>query len=115
MTSQPIPVSALTDEQRSELERADEQLRLAVEEYQECQENLGGGPLAPGQEFPVSNTPAVVEAQHRAEEAEQELWRIREEYLGWARPAWAPSATFEADWFSPEDAIYDEVNATPIR
>ena len=27
----------------------------------------------------------------------------------------AALATFEADWFSPEDAIYDEVNATPIR
>jgi hypothetical protein len=57
----------------------------------------------------------VAEVQRHVEEAEQQLWRLREQYLGWARPAWAPSATFEADWFSSEDAIYDEVNATPIR
>jgi hypothetical protein len=111
VTSQQIPVSALTDEHRSELERADELLRLAVEAY----EKYLGGPLAPGQECPVLNATEVAEAQLRVEKAEQDLWRLREEYLGWARPAWAPSAAFEADWFSPEDAIYDEVNATPIR
>jgi hypothetical protein len=72
--------------------------------------------LAPGQEPPpVVNATEVAEAQRRVEEAEQELWRLREEYLGWARPAWASSAAFEADWFSSEDAIYDEVKATPIR
>jgi hypothetical protein len=101
----------LTDEQRSELERAHQRLRLAVEAY----ERYLGGPLAPGQEFPVLNATDVAEAQRRVEEAEQDLWRLREQYLGWARPAWAPSATFEADWFSAEDAIYDEVTATPIR
>ena len=111
MTSQPVPESALSDAQRSELERADQQLRLAVEAY----EKYLGGPLAPGQEFPVLNAAEVADAQRRVEEAEQELWRLREQYLGWTRPSWAPSATFEADWFSAEDAIYDEVNATPIR
>lgn len=111
MTSQPIPVSALTDEQRSELERAHERLRLAVEAY----EMFLGGPLEPGEGFPAVDSTEVVEAQRHVEEAEKQLWQLREAYLGWARPAWAPSAAFEADWFSAEDAIYDEVNATPIR
>jgi hypothetical protein len=111
VTSRPIRVSALTDEQRSKLARADERLRLAVEAYEMCL----GGPLVPGQEFPVLNATEVAEAQCLVEEAEQELWRLREENLGWSRPAWAPSAAFEADWFSSEDAIYDEVDATPIR
>jgi hypothetical protein len=111
VSSQPIPESALTVEQRSELERAHERLRLAVGAY----EKYLGGPIEPGQEFPVFNAEELADAQRRVEEAEQELWRLRQQYLGWARPAWAPSATFEADWFSPEDAIYDEVNATPIR
>jgi mRNA-degrading endonuclease toxin of MazEF toxin-antitoxin module len=100
----------LTDERRSELARAHQQLRVAVEAYEEYL----GGALAPGQESPVFNATEVGEAQRRVEEAEQELWRLREAYLGWARPAWAPSAAFEADWFSSEDAIYDEVKATPI-
>ena len=111
MSSQPIPESALTDDQRSELERAHQRLRLAVEAY----EKYLGGPIEPGQQFPILNVTEVAEVQRRVEEAEQELWRLREKYLGWVRPAWSPSATFEADWFSPEDAIYDEVNATPIR
>lgn len=111
MSSQPISESALADNQRSELEFAHQRLRQAVEAY----EKYLGGPIEPGQDFPIFNATEVAEVQRRVEEAEQELWRLREKYLGWVRPAWAPSATFEADWFSPEDAIYDEVNATPIR
>jgi hypothetical protein len=101
----------LSEDQRSELDRAHQRLRHTVEAY----EKYLGGPLKPGEEFPILNATEVAGAQRRVEEAEQELWRLREKYLGWARPAWAPSAAFEADWFSPEDAIYDEVNATPIR
>jgi len=110
VTSQPIPESALTDEQRLELESVNQRLRLAVDTY----EKYLGGPLAPGQEFPVLNATEVAEAQRRVEEAEQELWRLRERYLGWTRSSRATSAAFEADWFSSEDAIYDEVNVTPI-
>jgi len=111
VSTQPVPESALTDEQRSELARAHQRLRSAVEAY----EKYLGGPLEPGQQFPVFNATEVAEVQRRVEDADQELWRLRGQYLGWARPAWAPSAAFEADWFSSEDAIYDEVNATPIR
>ena len=111
MSSQPIPESALTDDQRSELEFAHQRLRQAVEAY----EKYLGGPIEPRQEFPLVDGSDVAEVQHRVEQAEQELWRLREKYLGWVRPAWAPSAAFEADWFSSDDAVYDEVNATPIR
>ena len=111
MSSQPIPESALTDDQRSELEFAHQRLRQAVEAY----EKYLGGQIEPGQEFPLVDGSDVAEVQHRVEQAEQELWRLREKYLGWVRPAWAPSAAFEADWFSSDDAVYDEVNATPIR
>ena len=47
-------------------------------------------------------------------EAEAELWRLREELLHWRRPAWAPSAASVADWFSVEDADYDQC-AGPTR
>jgi hypothetical protein len=43
--------------------------------------------------------------------AEAGLWRLREELLGWPRPASVPRASLVADWFSEEDRIYDDVDA----
>ena len=48
--------------------------------------------------------------QEKVETAEDRLWQLREELLSWVRPAWAPSATFTADWFSDEDSIYDDLS-----
>jgi hypothetical protein len=48
------------------------------------------------------------------EGAERELWRLRGELFRWTRPAWAPSASLVADWFSEEDRVYDKVTGLPI-
>lgn len=58
--------------------------------------------------MPIHTFAEVADAQAAVEAVERELWRLREELLGWSRPSWAPSATLVADWFSDEDAIYDE-------
>jgi hypothetical protein len=42
----------------------------------------------------------------------RKLWQVREDVLRWPRPPRAPSATHVADWFSPEDAVYDEAPDT---
>jgi len=47
-------------------------------------------------------------AQAEVQAAEDDLWRLREELLGWARPASATRAGLVADWFSDEDRVYDE-------
>jgi len=55
----------------------------------------------------------MARAQAEIERAEAELWRLREEFLGWARPARAPAAALVSDWFSDEDRIYDDVEIHP--
>ena len=62
---------------------------------------------------PVYDAEAVVRAQAGVQHAEAELWHVREELLGWARPTWSPSATQVADWFSDEDCVYDDLPAAP--
>jgi len=47
------------------------------------------------------------------ETAEREVWRLREELSGWSRPAWAPGAALLADWFSEDDAVYDDIATGP--
>lgn len=106
MTSEPVPRHNLSAEQRKELEDAHAGLRAAVANYEKV---LAGEPVS-GRPFHVND---VAAAQEAIESAERELWRLREKYLGWQRPAWSPSASQETDWFSKEDEIYDAVGSSP--
>jgi hypothetical protein len=105
----PRSVAELVPEQRQRLERAHRRLREAVEAY----EQYLGGPLEPGREVPVQDAGAVAKAQAAVDEAEAELWRVREELLGWTRPPWAPAAALVPDWFSDEDRVYDDIETRP--
>ena len=96
--------SELTEPERAKLENAHRRLREAVVAY----ERALGHALEPGKPVPVQDVDKVASAQAEVEGAERELWQIREEVLGWPRPSWAPRATHVADWFSAEDAVYDE-------
>ena len=100
--------SELTEEERARLETANRRLHEAVQAY----EQFLGRPLKPGEPLPVHDFEEVARAVAEVELAERELWRVREEVLNWPRPPWAPSATHVADWFSPEDAVYDEAPET---
>ena len=104
MTPEPLPEGNLTTEQRGELEEAHASLRAAVANYEKY---LGGGNES-DEPIPVSD---VAAAQEAIESAERGLWRLREKYLGWQRPSWAPSASQETDWFSQEDEVYDVVGS----
>jgi len=53
----------------------------------------------------------MAQAYAEVDTAEAALWQLREELLGWPRPAWAPRASLVADWFSDEDRVYDDVEA----
>jgi hypothetical protein len=81
----------LSDSDRARLEAAQRELAAAVKAYE------------------LDETRA---AQEAVESAEDHLWQLREELLGWVRPPWAPSATLTADWFSAEDAVYDDLPET---
>ena len=105
------PEVELSPEARGRLEAAHRKLREAVADYQQFTDSV----LEPGKDavsYPASD---LADAQRAVEQAEQELWVLREELLGWTRPSWAPSASFAADWFSEEDAVYDEPNSTTAR
>ena len=97
----------LTPDERERLERAHRRLRDAVK----ASEQFLGGPLEPGQEVPVNDGRAMAKAYAEVDTAETELWRLREELLGWSRPASVPPASLVADWFSDEDRVYDDVDA----
>lgn len=94
----------LSDEDRERLEEAHRALRDAVATY----ERFLGGELAPGEPVPVADGEQMRAAQEAVEQAERRLWQLREELLDWVRPPWAPRATLTADWFSDEDAVYDD-------
>jgi hypothetical protein len=101
----------ITPAQQQLLHDAHRQLRAAVAHY----ETFIGTELKPGQPVPVHNLEDMARAQGDVEAAERELWRLREELLGWVRPSWAPGATMVADWLSDEDSIYDEMDAGSVR
>lgn len=94
----------MTAEQRRELGDAHAALRAAVANY----EKYLPGELVSDGPVPIEDLAA---AQEAIESAERELWRLREKYLGWQRPTWAPSASQETDWFSKEDEVYDAVGS----
>ncbi|GAC1376828.1 MAG: hypothetical protein NVSMB4_05920 [Acidimicrobiales bacterium] len=106
--SSPTPARSeadLSPDERRRLEEAHRSLREAVAGY----EPFLGRELNPGQPVPVHDADEMARAQGAIEQAEQELWGLREELLGWRRPAWAPDAALVADWFSDEDRAYDEI------
>lgn len=100
----PRSVDDLRPADRERLERAHRRLREAADAYQP----FLGGQLEPGQASRAPDAREMAAAQAEVQNAEAALWALREELLGWARPAWAPSASLVADWFSDEDRIYDE-------
>jgi hypothetical protein len=55
---------------------------------------------------------STADAQVEIQAAEGDLWKLREELLGWARPASATRAELVADWFSDEDRAYDDLPAS---
>jgi hypothetical protein len=101
----------LSAEDRRRLEDADGRLREAVRAY----EPYLGREAKPGKAAPEHDLEPLADAQAALEAAEDDLWRLREELLGWPRPSWAPRAALVADWFSDEDAVYDDVNAGPLQ
>lgn len=94
----------LTDEERSRLDAAHRALDDAVAAYARFE----GAVLESGRQIPVANADEVRSALEAVELAEDRLWQLREEVLGWTRPPWAPRAALVADWFSDEDTIYDD-------
>jgi hypothetical protein len=96
----------LSPSELAELDGAYRRLEQAVADYQ----RFLGGPLRLGEPVPVHDATEMAQAQADVEVAEAELWRLREQLLGWTRPGWAPPAALVADWFSPEDAVYDEAD-----
>ena len=111
MSSIPTREGDLTPEERLLPEGAHRRLRDAVAAYQ----TFTGGAIETGAAIPPQDPRSVEAAQAEVEQAERELWKLRARLLGWVRPSWAPSAVFEADWFSDEDAVYDEVAAGPAH
>jgi len=103
--------SELTEDERAKLEGAHRRLREAVRAYDE----YIGHPLKAGQPLLVHDFDKVARAQAEVETAERELWQLREEILHWPRPPWAPSATHVADWFSSEDAVYDDAPGEGVQ
>lgn len=107
MSSVPThPEVELSAEARGRLEAAHRKLREAVANYQQSTDSV----LEPGKDVASHPATDLARAQGAVEQAEHELWVLREKLLGWTRPSWAPSALFSADWFSEEDAVYDEPN-----
>ncbi|MGH9243334.1 MAG: hypothetical protein ACRD29_03260 [Acidimicrobiales bacterium] len=106
-STSPRPEVELGPDDRQRLVEADQRLREAVKAY----EPFAGRDAKPGQAAPEHDLEALADAQAAVEAAEDELWRLRDELLGWARPPWAPRAALVADWFSDEDAVYDDVDA----
>lgn len=96
----------LTEGERALLSAAYAELRAAVAAYDQYQAK----PLSPGIRLIPLPAEELAEAQRRIEVAEVRLWDLRERFLGWRRPRWAPAAAEVSDWFSEEDAAYDELD-----
>lgn len=97
--------SDLSAEDLDRLATAHRRLRDAVMEYER---RFVTGPVAADEDAPVLDAAEMSAAQLEAQSAERELWRLREELLGWSRPTALPSALQMAEWFSDEDAVYDD-------
>lgn len=91
----------LSPSDRERLREAHERLRRAAREA----EQFAGGELHPSMNMPVNR--GIVPELREVDAAEAELWRLREELLGWERPGSALPARDVLDWFSEEDEIYD--------
>lgn len=96
----------LTESERRALEVVHAELRAAVSAY----EVFLGQSIQPGADVSTFEADETRLAQERVEAAERALWDLRERLLGWARPAWAPSATLVADWILEEDPGYDDIS-----
>lgn len=93
------------DEKRR-LEEAQRRLRDSVAAY----EHLRSGALPPGEDIESHGRDETAQAQAAIESAEEELWRAREDLLGWKRPTSALKAVRTSEWFSDEDAVYDDLD-----
>lgn len=98
----------LSDADEDRLLAAHRKLAAAAKAY----DRFLGKELVPGQAAPLHDADEMRAAQEAVQATEDELWRLREELLGWVRPSWVPSAALTADWFSDEDAIYDDLPET---
>lgn len=95
----------------AELERlnaAHARLREAVRQYDRFQ----GRELRGSGESTAGGLREISKAQEEVRAAEDHLWRIRDELLGWPRPEWAPRAATISDWFSEEDQDYDHIDVS---
>jgi hypothetical protein len=81
-SEQPQSEAGLTDEQRALLVAAHRRLDAANADY----DRFIGAELRANEPVPVHDGKAVAEAQAEIEAAESDLWRLREELLGWHRP-----------------------------
>jgi hypothetical protein len=95
----------MSDADRDRLEAALRDLKAAVRAY----EPFLGRELVADQPVPVHDFDAMRSAQEAVQAAEDRLWRLREEVLGERRPPSALSALATIDWFSDEDAVYDDL------
>ena len=77
----------LSPSDRQRLKGAYRALREAVAAY-ESFTNTG---LKPGQPVPVQPFAEMREAQAAVGAAQREVWRLREELLGWVPPSWVVS------------------------
>ena len=95
----------LSAEERRQLTEAHDELREAVAAY----ERFLGHELGSEDTVPIARVDDLREAQARVDAAESRLWELREKLLGWTRPPWVPRASLVSDWFSDDDAIYDQL------
>jgi len=90
------PHPQLTVVEREVLARADDRLRYTVAEDIRSVADQADAARIEG-------------LQIELETAEDQLWRHRVALLYPPRPPWALGASLIADWFSPEDRVYDEM------
>ena len=103
----PRSLHELSADQQAGLTRALQRLCEAVAEY----ESSISTALHPSAAAPSRGRDDLAAAQDEIQAAESDLWQLREELLGWERPASAMRAELVADWFSDEDRIYDDLLA----
>ena len=111
MSSAAAPLDvALSDADRRRLEKAHGDLRHAVAAYSRLH---SPEPLQSGGDAVWGDGDEIAAAQRAVEVAEASLWQARAELLGWRRGSQTPSAALVADWFSDEDAVYDDLPDDP--